>query len=141
MSDPTIPPASPTPNPVPPPTPFQPPVDAIATESDPNSRNLAMIAYILGITVWIGPLIFYLLKKDDPTTSPFVKQESKKVLNWGLTIMIGIVIGIVTTPLFCIGAILNFAIFITNIVFVIINAMKASKGQAGSYPFSIQFIK
>ena len=112
-----------------------------AEEMDPQQRSMAVVGYILNLTVWIGPLIIYLLKKDDPTTKPWLRQQLANALNWGLTMQIGIILGIATTPLFCIGAIFNIALLITNIVFVILNAMKANKGESAGVPFAFKFVK
>lgn len=152
MSEPMTPPptSAPTAAPVMPPIPPQP--MAYATpgvgllppgyiEPDPNQRSLAMVAFLLGLAGgWLGPLIFFLIKKDDPTTSPYLRDQMTESLNWQLTVLIG---GLVCIPLFflLIGILLLPALFITSLVFMILNAMKANRGEVARFPWRIRFVK
>ena len=102
-----------------------------------DDRNLAMIAHLLGIiSSFLGALIIWIIKKDE---SPFVAQEAKEALNFQITLfithviagaLIFVVIGLLLVPL----------VWVVNIVFSIMGAMSASKGQGYRYPFAIRLI-
>ena len=65
------------------------PTGLVSAES-PDAKTMGMLAHLLVIfTGFIGPLIIWLIKKDQ---SPFVNQQGKEALNWGLTLMIGWVV-------------------------------------------------
>ncbi len=71
------------------------PVAAGAYAADPNSRQLAMFAHLSAIlTGFIGPLIFYLVKKDE---DPFVADQSREALNFNLSVAIySLALGVVS---------------------------------------------
>jgi hypothetical protein len=104
---------------------------------DEESKSMAMLAHMLGILGFIGPLIIWLIKKDQ---SPFVNDQGKEALNFHLTLLIGIVIGIATS---CIGVglVIIPLVWILGIVFSIIGGMKAKEGIPYRYPFAIRMIK
>ena len=105
---------------------------------DSDSRTMAMLCHLLGIlTGPIGPLVVWLLKKD---TSPFVDDQGKEALNFQITVLIGWVIAGVTTFI-CIGPLIALAVFVVNLIFCIMGAMKANSGIAYRYPLNIRFIK
>src|SRR2546423_4278523 len=64
---------------------------------DEDSKTMAMLAHLLGILGFLGPLIIWLIKKDQ---SPFVNDQGKEALNFHLTLLIGIIVGIATA---CLG--------------------------------------
>lgn len=103
----------------------------------PDDRTMGMLAHLLGIIGFLGPLIIWLIKKDQ---SPFVNDQGKEALNFQLMVLIAWVVVIVTS-FFCIGAILGPLVFIANIIFCIMAAMKGNQGIAYRYPFNIRFIK
>jgi uncharacterized Tic20 family protein len=96
--------------------------------SSTEERQNAMLAHILGVIGFIGPLIFYLTKKD----SPFVFDASKEALNFHLTILIGSVIT------FGCGALILGPI---GIIFSIIGGLAAQKGEVYRYPWKLELIK
>lgn len=121
---------------VPPPIP---PADAYGTgtlEVTQDDRTMAMIAHILGIpTGFLGPLIIWLIKKDQ---SKFVANQAFQALIFQVAITIGYFIaGILTMVV--IGALL-FPIFgIISLIFGIIAAMAANRGEWYSYPVTGAF--
>ena len=118
-------------------------------EENPAQRTLAMIAHLCGIFGILGTGIFYLIKKDDATASPFVKSQIKEAFNFQLgvlaayigIIILMIVIGLISSTLAMVFSLLVFALAIGVLVLVIVNAMKANKGIAASYPFKIAVLK
>lgn len=144
-----MPPDEPTPS-VPPVQPTVPPAAPLGYQAPPTSglpytgpeptkddKTMAMLAHLLGILGFLGPLIIWLIKKD---TSPFVNDQGKEALNFHLTLLIGIVIGLATVW-FCIGGIILLAVWVVGIIFSIMGAMQANAGVAYRYPFAIRFIK
>ena len=85
----------------------------------------------------IGPLIVYLLKKDD---FEFVDDQGKESLNFQITVTILMFVsGILIIA--GIGALLLAVIGIVALVFTIIAAVKANEGEYYRYPWSIKFLK
>lgn len=99
---------------------------------------MAMLAHLLGIfTGFLGPLIIWLIKKDQ---SAFVNDQGKEALNFQITFVIAyIACGLLTFVL--IGCFLMPIVVICNIVFCIMGAMAANKGQNYRYPFALRLIK
>ncbi len=126
----------------PPPIPDQPQ----STPSEPaqpqeisqDSKNLAMLCHLLGLlTNFLGPLILWLVKKDDDA---FIDEQGKEALNFQITLMLaGIVAG--ATSCLGIGLILLPVIMILDLVFSIMACVAASKGQHYRYPVSIRLVK
>ncbi|WP_299584203.1 DUF4870 domain-containing protein [uncultured Sunxiuqinia sp.] len=85
----------------------------------------------------IGPLLVYLLKKDQ---YDFVEDQGKESLNFQITVTI---LGVIAGMLIFIGiGILLLAIIgVAAMVFTIIAALKANEGEFYRYPWSIRFLK
>lgn len=98
---------------------------------------LALAGYIIPLGNVIGPLVIWLVKKDQ---SAFVDDQGKESLNFQITVLIATVISI---ALLCvgIGVILLPVVGIVALVFIIIAAVQASKGERYRYPMTIRFIK
>ena len=58
---------------------------------------LALTGLVIPIGVIVGPLIMWLVKKDE---SEFVDYHGKESLNFQITMMIGVVIGFITSIIF-----------------------------------------
>jgi len=103
-----------------------------------DSNMMAMLCHLLGIFTWfIGPLIIWLIKKDQ---DKFVDDHGKEALNFQITIGIAYVISGITVFI-CIGPIIWAAAWICNLIFCIMGAVKANKGEAYRYPIAIRLIK
>lgn len=101
-----------------------------------NSRQLAMWAHLSGILGFLGPLIFYLVKKDEDA---FVGDQSREALNFHLTVLIAYIVSWILIFVF-IGIFLFFAVWIGAIAFSIIGGMAANKGEAYRYPITIRMV-
>ncbi|WP_313415841.1 DUF4870 domain-containing protein [Stenotrophomonas sp.] len=111
-----------------------------ATEAPADQRTMALAAHLLGIFTWfIGPLIIWLINKDDAGKA-FVTDQAKEALNFQITITIAMLICIVLT-IVIIGGILAPIVGILNLVFCIIAAVKANNGEAYRYPFALRLVK
>jgi uncharacterized protein len=123
------------------------PAAPAAAASDP--RQWAMVAHLsalAGLVIgfnFLGPLLVYLIKKDD---DPFIEDQSKEALNFNLSVFLYLVVaGIVTfiLTLIIIGLLLIPVIgagIIAWIVLVIVAATRANNGEAYRYPLTIRFV-
>lgn len=109
-----------------------------------DEKTLGMLAHLLALAGFIvpfgniiGPLVIWLLKKDE---LPFVDRHGKESLNFQISIFIySIIAGLLC--LILIGFPLLAAILIFDLVVVITAAVKANSGEEYAYPLSIRFIK
>jgi len=102
-----------------------------------DENNLAMIAHILGIVIgFVGPLIIFLTAKE----KPFAYEQSKEALNFQITVAIALVAAGVLSFI-GIGIILYPLVGIANLIFSIMAAMAANKGEAYQYPVTLRLIK
>lgn len=115
--------------------------EVVAVAVDAPSKddcNIALLAHLLGIfTGFVGPLIIWLLKKD---SSRFVAEESKEALNFQITMALAYIVSALLF-IIVIGIILMPILMVLNIIFCIVGAMAASKGNHYKYPFAIRLIK
>jgi hypothetical protein len=111
---------------------------APAGKSTPDEKTMATLAHLLALfTGFVGPLIIWLLKKDQ---SDFVDDQGKEALNFQISIFIyGAIAG--ATMLVFIGILLLPAVWIFDIVNIIRGAIAANKGERFRYPLCIRLIK
>ncbi|MEO3868351.1 DUF4870 domain-containing protein [Nonomuraea sp. B12E4] len=102
-----------------------------------DDTTMAMLSHLSGLLVsWIGPLIIYLMKKDE---APYVRDQAAEALNFQLTMFIGYVVSAILMVVF-IGFLLFPIIWILSLIFHIQAAMATTKGQNYRYPFAIRMI-
>jgi len=103
-----------------------------------DERNIAMLSHVLAFfTSFIGPLVIYLVKKDE---SKFISDHAKESLNFQITLILGYIIGVILS-LILIGIVILLALGVLNIVFIILASIKAAEGKPYLFPFNIRFIK
>lgn len=85
----------------------------------------------------IGAIVVYVIFKD---RGPFIRQHATTTLNFQITLIIIDIIGLITTFLI-IGFFILAAVWVVNIIFSIMGAMAASRGEPYTYPLSIKFFK
>lgn len=85
---------------------------------------------------FLAPLVGYLVLKD---RGPFVRAHSATALNFQLTLLIAYVVGAVLSVV-VIGILILLAAYVLNIVFCIIAAVKANRGEWYKYPMAISFV-
>ena len=109
-----------------------------ATAANPSdSRTMAMLAHLLPIvTGFLGPLVIYLMKKDD---DPYVRDQAAESLNFSLTLIIAYLISAILI-LVVIGIFLMIAIWICALIFHILGGMAASRGDSYRYPINIRMV-
>ena len=117
-----------------------PPVDPYTTVQplSPSDEKLwATLIHIGGILFGFLPaLIGYIVLKD---RGPFIREHTATALNFQLTLIIAYAVGTVTSLIF-IGVFVLLAAWVLSIVFGIIAALAANKGQGYVYPLSIKFV-
>lgn len=123
----------------PPPPPENPYSSAAAAQplNPADEKMWSILTHIGGIFFgFIPALIVYLVFRD---RGPFVHQHSAAALNFQLTMLIASVVSGILV-LIIIGIFLLIAISILIIVFSIIAAVTANRGEQYSYPLSIKFV-
>jgi uncharacterized Tic20 family protein len=92
--------------------------------------------YIMPFGNIVGPLLVWLLKKDE---SAFVAEHAKEALNFQISLTIYI---IVSALLMCvlIGFVLLPALLIADVVLTVMAAVAASNGTMYRYPLTIRFV-
>ena len=130
--------SSPPPDSPQPPPPAAPAEAGAPTEIKPEEKTMAMLCHLLAIVSWfLGPLIVWLIKKDQ---SKFVDEQGKESLNFQITLLIGDVIGAATWCV-VVGIFITSIVFIVRVVFCILAAMAVNRGEHYRYPFAIRLIK
>ena len=96
----------------------------------------ALSALIIPFGHVLGPLVIWLIKRGD---MPMVDRHGKEALNFQITVTIA---SFVCGLLFFvgIGLVLLFVLLVADAVLVIMAAVKTSRGEAFSYPFTLRLI-
>jgi uncharacterized Tic20 family protein len=102
-----------------------------------EARTWAMAAHLAGLVSFIGPLIVWIIKKDE---FPFVDDQGKEALNFQISMCIYMIVASLLIFAF-IGCILLPVVGILDIVFLIVAAVRANSGEAYRYPIAIRFIR
>ncbi|MEV7968386.1 DUF4870 domain-containing protein [Sphaerisporangium sp. NPDC088356] len=102
-----------------------------------DDTTLSMLAHLLGLlTSFMGPLILYLVKKDE---SPYVRDQSAEALNFQLTLFIAYAVCFVLA-FFIIGILLMLVVWVGSLIFMIMAAVAANRGENYRYPMNIRFV-
>ena len=102
-----------------------------------ESKNTALLIWIGTIFFgFIPSLIVYLIKKDDA----YVTDQTKEALNWSITALIAYFIAWILVFLL-IGLILLPLLGIVHLVFCIMGAVGASKGEMFRVPVALRLLK
>ncbi|MEX0676285.1 MAG: DUF4870 domain-containing protein [Pirellulales bacterium] len=106
-----------------------------------DARNWAMLCHLSalagliapGVAMFIGPLVVWLLKRND---HPFIDDQGKEALNFQISMLIYVVL------LCCIviGIPIAILLVVVNIVFVVIAAVKSNGGVVYRYPMTLRLI-
>jgi uncharacterized Tic20 family protein len=130
-----------------------PPPDTLKNGTSSDDRTMALVAYIIGYLVsFLGPLIIYLIKKDE---SPFVRRHCAEILNHIITatiatigfavmIVVGVIIATATATLGVIIIVVAglglVTMVIVSMVWSVMGAIAANDGLDYRYPISIRLI-
>ncbi|MEY9850587.1 putative Tic20 family protein [Leifsonia sp. EB41] len=124
--------------PPPPPPPPQQPYGGQQPQLSPADEKLwATLIHVGGILFsFIPALVGYLVLKD---RGPFIRSHTATALNFQITLAIAYVVGIILS-IVGIGVLIFLAVWVLNIVFSIIAAVKANQGAFYTYPIAIRFL-
>ena len=126
--------------PPPPPSPYAAPAQPLGPSDEKLWATLThlspLVAGILGLP-FLGPLIIYLVLRD---RGPFIRWHSAQSLNFQLTLLIAYIVSAVLT-LVVIGIFLLVAVAIASLIFMILAAVAANRGEYYRYPLTIQFVQ
>jgi uncharacterized Tic20 family protein len=123
-----------------------PPAQQRALQSeDKDSRMWSMFCHLTALSAFlgipfgniIGPLIIWLIKKDD---FPMVDDQGRESLNFQVSMTIYTIVSFLLCFVI-IGFLLLPAVLLVNLILIIIASRKANKGELYRYPFTIRFIK
>jgi uncharacterized protein len=111
---------------------------------DKDARLWGMLCHLLSFSGYLipfgsvlGPLIIWLIKKDE---IPFVNDQGKESLNFQLTMLIAVIVSAILMFV-VIGFLLFGVLIIYQIIVVIMASIKANEGVRYRYPYTIRFIK
>ncbi len=112
--------------------------ESVSDESLPQDViNMVIVTHLLGLMGFVGPLVVWLLKKDE---HKFVNEQVKEILNYQISLMIYFLAGFLLCAIL-IGAVIIPVLLVLHIIFIIIASVKASEGKAYHYPIAIRFLK
>ena len=121
----------------PPPPPPQSPYESSPALSPNDEKLWATLVNIGGIFFsFIPALIGYLILKDK---GPFVRAHTATALNFQITMAIAYVIGYILIFI-VVGIFVLIAVWVVNIIFSIMAAVKSNQGQPYTYPLAIKFV-
>jgi len=102
---------------------------------------------LVGIPSLVGPLVVWLVKRDDPVVEP----HARAALNFQLSILIYFVVGglvavialvtIVGIVLSVLIVLLLVLLFFLELLFALLGTLAASRGELYKYPVSLELIK
>jgi uncharacterized Tic20 family protein len=112
-----------------------------------DDKTWALIAHFGGALLgFIGPLIAFLVKGS---SSPTVRAHAVAALNFQIVVSATQVVLVILS--FCVGyfvggivflvSILQFAVWVCQVVFGIIGGLRANEGRLYQYPIPIQLVK
>ncbi len=116
-------------------------IDTGAPGLSTESRNWATLGHLsafvtfLGIPALVGPLVVWLLRREDA----YAEFHAKEALNFNISFMLyGIAAAIAI--IFLIGLLLLPAVLVTWFVLAIYGATQASAGRYYRYPLTLRFV-
>jgi len=104
-------------------------------------RNWATLSHLSGFVVFLGipsalgPLVMWLLRKDEP----YAEYHAKEALNFQISFMIWGVLAALSILAF-VGIILLPAVIVTWLVLTIKGALRAAAGEYYRYPMTMRFV-
>ena len=97
----------------------------------------ALAGYIIPFGNVLGPLIFWLIKKDQYAE---VDRQGKDALNFQISMTLWVIASAILV-LLVIGIFALIALGILNLILIIVASVKSNKGERFKYPLSIEFIR
>ena len=116
------------------------PPELQSANASKDERTMAMIAHLLGLVGFLGPLVLYLLKKD--AASAYVKFHMKQSLFYQVAVtvvlvvlmVVGLLAAMVTRGLLgCVFFPLIFLAVLGDLVYLIVAVMQTANGKDFEY--------
>ncbi len=85
---------------------------------------------------FLPALIGYFVLRD---RGPFIREHTRAALNFQLTVLLGYLIGLFTIW-FLVGYLVLLTVAVINVVFSILAAVAANRGQLYTYPVALRFV-
>lgn len=133
----------PPPSPPPPPAPPPPGYSRVAPGYGPaalspsDERTWAMLSHLSGLLLgFLGPLLVMLIQGPK---SPFVRDQSVEALNFQLTVLIAAFASFILVFLL-VGFLLLPLVIIAAIVFEVVAAVAANRGERYRYPVNLRMV-
>ena len=106
--------------------------------SDADQRLWATLTHLSGLIFpLVGPLVVWLVLRE---RGAFVEDQTKESLNFNITLVIlGVVITIISVITLGIGSIL-YLYYVAAVVFMILAAVAANRGERYRYPLTIRLV-
>lgn len=103
-----------------------------------DDKTLAVLTHASGIFFgFIVPLIIWLTSKE---TKPWLTDEAKEALNFQITVAIAFAV-CAMLAFVLVGAFLAPLVWLFDVVFCIIAALKTNAGESYRYPLTLRLIK
>ncbi|MEX1281190.1 MAG: DUF4870 domain-containing protein [Acidimicrobiia bacterium] len=100
------------------------------------AAHLSAFVGLFGIPSLLGPLVVWLVRRDDA----YVESQARDALNFNLSFLLyGLVSALAVIVL--VGLVALPIVAITWFVLVIVASVAASRGEAYRYPFTIEFVR
>ena len=120
-----------------------------AITAEPGEIQMGTVAHLLGLTTlvgipgFVGPLVLWLIKKEQ---SAFINDQAKEALNFQISALILIIpvvlVCFVLAPFTCgISLFVPLAVSIVYILMMVRAALATGKGVSYRYRFAIRLIK
>lgn len=116
----------------------------MAKMDESQERNWGMFCHLAALSGFIipfgniiGPLIVWLVKKDE---SAYVDENGKESLNFQISVSIYCLISVLLI-IFVLGILLLVGIGIATLILIVVAAIKANQGEKFAYPLTIRFIQ
>jgi len=101
-----------------------------------TASHLSAFVQFAGIPALFGPLVIWLMKRDDP----YVESQAKEALNFNISYMIyGFAAAL--SIILLVGLVLLPVVLVTWFVLVIVATVKVAAGETYRYPLTIRFIQ
>ena len=111
---------------------------ALPTPATQDEKTLAIVMHVFGLIglAIIGPLIVWLMKKDQ---SPYLDAQGRELLNFQISYMVYAFVAFLSMFLF-IGVILLPVVIIAALIFTIIGIVRSTEGQVYRFPYIFRLL-
>ncbi|MDG2027222.1 MAG: DUF4870 domain-containing protein [Acidimicrobiales bacterium] len=112
-------------------------VAPLASASVSDEKTWAVLTHLsVFLLSFVGPLVVYLIKRDE---SPFLRAHAAAALNLQITLFIAAIVSVILI-LVIIGIFMILAVIVIGIVYPIVGAVAAGRGDYPNLPGVISFV-